>query len=175
MAAIADDIAYNSHDLDDGLRAGPAQRSTIWPTCRWRGVSWHEVPPRRARRRSARIYEVNRRMITAMIEDAVRESRAAPGGAGRTKPRRRARGRASRWSPFCRVEAEAEGLKDYLYANVYRHPRVMGVMRDAEAIVARPVRPLHGRPAEMPGLLGRRRRARRAPAAPRWWPTSLPA
>ena len=31
--------------------------------------------------------------------------------------------------------AEVEGLQDYLFANVYRHPRVMAVMAGAETIV----------------------------------------
>ena len=47
--------------------------------------------------------------------------------------------------------AEVEGLQDFLFANVYRHPRVMAVMRDAETIV----RDLFARymtaPAEMRG------------------------
>ena len=37
-AAIADDIAYNGHDLDDGLRAGLLSLDDL-PTCRWRGAS----------------------------------------------------------------------------------------------------------------------------------------
>ena len=74
VAAIADDIAYNCHDLDDGLRAGLIGLDDL-----------NDVPlagrflPRRPARvcETGRvIYEVNRRMITAMIDDVVRCSKA---------------------------------------------------------------------------------------------------
>ena len=149
VAAIADDVAYNCHDLDDGLRAGlldleglaavpmagrfvaEAQRS---------GIDGPRV-----------IYEVNRRMITAMIEDVVGESRRRVAA---LVPQdlagvRAASGRVIAHSAS--IHAEVEGLKAYLFTNVYRHPRVMAVMADAETIVS----DLFGRymqsPAEMPG------------------------
>jgi dGTPase len=133
VAAIADDIAYNSHDLDDGLRA--------------RLISLDElaaVPLAGEFVRSAAgrggdsqrvIYEVNRRIITALIEDVVHESRS----------RFRALGEASLSAvrdagrPVIAVSderrAKIDGLKAYLFTAVYRHPRVMRVMMDAEAIV----------------------------------------
>ena len=73
VAAIADDIAYNSHDLDDGLRAGLIGIEDLTEVpfagaflarCRRVGTLTGRV-----------IYEVNRRMITAMIDDVVRGSR----------------------------------------------------------------------------------------------------
>ena len=72
--------------------------------------------------------------------------------------------------------AEAQGLKDYLFANVYRHPRVMAVMAAAETIVRDLFERFVHDPGEMPELLARKRRARWAGGpAPRWWPTSSPA
>ena len=135
MAAIADDIAYNSHDLDDGLRAGsdrPRRSADVPLAGRLRA----------ARRRAATIdsqrtiYEVNRRMITAMIDDVVRESRARLAQLGEQSLRRRARGRPSRWWRSRRSGApRSKGCRHYLFANVYRHPRVMRVMGGAERIV----------------------------------------
>ena len=61
MAALADDIAYNCHDLDDGLRAGLivlADLDDVPLAGRVRGAR----RPRRASRRSRVIYEVNRRI-----------------------------------------------------------------------------------------------------------------
>ena len=52
VAAIADDIAYDAHDIDDGLRAGPVQRSTISRTCRSSRDILREI--RQASRRSSR-------------------------------------------------------------------------------------------------------------------------
>jgi dGTPase len=51
------------------------------------------------------------------------------------------------------VASEAEGLKQYLYANLYRHPRVMRVMRDAEAIVTDLFARYLRQPEEMSGVL----------------------
>ena len=73
-AAIADDIAYTNHDLDDGLRAGLLRLDDLrdvplaGPFVR-RGAAGGAIDTQRV------IYEVNRRMITAMIDDVVRESR----------------------------------------------------------------------------------------------------
>src|SRR5437868_7244621 len=72
-AAIADDIAYNSHDLDDGLRAGLIRLDDLVDVPLAGGFV---AELRRAGLETERaIYEVNRRMISAMIADAVCESR----------------------------------------------------------------------------------------------------
>jgi dGTPase len=147
-AAIADDIAYNSHDLDDGLRAGLLRLEDI-----------DDVPlAGRFARAVARttdaqrvIYEVNRRMITAMIDDVVRASAARlavlpdPSLAGV-----RAAGQAViAFSP--ELGAEVEGLNEHLFVNVYRHPRVMQIMGGAEAIVGDLFARYMAEPALMPG------------------------
>ena len=71
VAAIADDIAYNSHDLDDGLRAGLIGLDDLLDVplagpLRARGGRGWAIETGRI------IYEVNRRIITAMIDDVVR-------------------------------------------------------------------------------------------------------
>ncbi|NOU05075.1 MAG: dNTP triphosphohydrolase, partial [Hyphomicrobiaceae bacterium] len=125
-AAIADDIAYVNHDIDDALRAkllviedladvplaGPFVKAAVAST----------ADPGRV------IYEVNRRMITAMIEDCVGAARArleilqphssesaVSGGQAVIK-----------FSDF--FGQELRQLKGYLFRAVYRHERVMGVM-----------------------------------------------
>jgi dGTPase len=81
------------------------------------------------------IYEVNRRIITAMIEDVVQESRVRL-SALRTQSLQGVR-EAGRPVIAASGErrAEIEGLKSYLFANVYRHPRVMRVVDGAMTIV----------------------------------------
>ena len=46
---------------------------------------------------------------------------------------------------------EAQGLKDFLFANVYRHPRVMAVMAEAERVVRDLFERYMGDPRELPG------------------------
>jgi dGTPase len=133
VAAIADDVAYNSHDLDDGLRAGLIALDDLLDVP-LAGRFVREAP--RGTTDSQRtIYEVNRRIITAMIDDVVRESRARLSELREQSLQGvREAGRpviaASR-----ERRAEIEGLQAYLFANVYRHPRVMRVVEGAESIV----------------------------------------
>jgi dGTPase len=125
-AAIADDIAYNNHDIDDGLRAGLLTLDDLatvplaGPFVRAALAATNDRP--------RVIYEVNRRMITAMIADVVAHARteAAAGADPLTTP-------FVTFSPA--MAADLRGLKSYLFERVYRHPRVMRVMGDAEQIV----------------------------------------
>jgi dGTPase len=150
-AAIADDIAYNSHDIDDGLRAGFITIHDL------RGVPLagqyvREVPGRTGDRGSDRhraIYEVHRRVITDLIEDAVRESRTRLAALARQSLEgvREAGRPVVALSPA--RQAGIEGLQRFLLANVYRHSRVMRVVAGAEAVV----RDLFGRYTAEPGAM----------------------
>ena len=112
-----------------------------------------------------------------MIDDVVRESRARLAAlAEQSLPGVRAAGRPVIAASQER-RAEIEGLQAYLFANVYRHPRVMSVMAGAEPIVRDLFARYMAEPAEMPpswraagGAERQRGRARGA-----WWPISSPA
>ena len=133
VAAIADDVAYNSHDLDDGLRAGLIALDDL------RDVPlagrFVREPPSASTDSQRTIYEVNRRIITTMIDDVVRESRARLSKLGEQS----LQGVREAGRPVIAASqerrAEIEGLQAYLFANVYRHPRVMRVVEGAESIV----------------------------------------
>jgi dGTPase len=148
VAAIADDVAYNSHDLDDGLRAGLIALDDLRDVP-LAGRFVREVSRGTADRQRT-IYEVNRRIITAMIDDVARESRTRL--AALTDQSLQGVREAGR--PVIAASAgrrvEIQGLQAFLFANVYRHPRVMRVVEGAESIV----RDLFGRymaePAAMP-------------------------
>jgi dGTPase len=135
-AAIADDIAWLNHDIDDGLRAGllavddlagaPYAAQFVARDTRASGP----VEPRRA------FYEINRRMITAMIAAAVEETRARIGAdnAASSDAVRRA-GRTTVAFPQG-MATEIAGLSRFLFERVYHHPRIAAVMNGAETIVA---------------------------------------
>ncbi|HEX5959298.1 MAG TPA: deoxyguanosinetriphosphate triphosphohydrolase [Hyphomicrobiaceae bacterium] len=132
-ATIADDIAYASHDLDDGLRAGLIGLDGL-ADVPLAGPFMREAQ-RAGVERSRVLYEVKRRIITAMIDDVVHESRRRL--AALAAPSLDAVRAAGRFvidaSPSRRTEIE--GLQRYLFANVYRHPRLMRIVTAAEAIV----------------------------------------
>jgi dGTPase len=135
-AALADDIAYVSHDIDDGLRAGLLTLDDL------RGVPLagdivaalpSDAPPGE---RGRVTYEVTRRMITRLIQDVIQESRVRlavldPGSPADI----RGAGQAT-VSFSSQTTADIRDLKAFLMQRVYRSQRVMHVMDEAQAIVA---------------------------------------
>ena len=118
--------------------SGPASSaSRLLPTCRWRARSCARRWLRGVETQRV-IYEINRRIISSLIDDAVRNF-PRPAHRPAEPERRRACARPPRpWSTFpLERRAEVEGLKDYLFVNVYRHPRVMAVMVGGRAHRAR--------------------------------------
>jgi dGTPase len=131
IAGIADDIAYDAHDLDDGLRAGlfSLDHLSALPLIRDLLDEIRDVEPGR------QVHELVRRLITRMIEDVIAETarrlRAlAPRSADDV---RRAETGVAAFSP---VMAEADrAIKGFLYPRMYRHGRIMRIMTDAESVV----------------------------------------
>nr|WP_185985605.1 deoxyguanosinetriphosphate triphosphohydrolase [Aureimonas mangrovi] len=134
-AAISDDIAYNTHDLDDGLRAGLIGIEDL-EALDLAGSILREVRARYPGLDASRtIHEIMRRHITAMVEDVIATSGAAIAASGvRSIEDVRDAGRTLiDVSPAMR-EAIAQ-TRRFLFANVYRAPRVMAVMGQAEQVV----------------------------------------
>lgn len=135
VAALADDIAYATHDVDDGLRAGLIAIADL-------EVVPLVSPAVAAARLSGssrvdgrRVHEVTRRMIAEMIRDCISESRRRLAVLG---PRSAddIRGAADATIAFSApMRTDIAALKSFLFARVYRHPRVNTVMADAERVV----------------------------------------
>ena len=133
--AIADDIAYDSHDIDDGLRAelfalGALAELPLVEDLVAEVLAAHpNIEP--ARRNS----ELIRRMITRMIEDVVGETRRRltaldPASADSV------RSAGAPMVGFSPPMAAAESaIKTFLFDRMYRHKRVMRIMGDAEGVL----------------------------------------
>lgn len=134
-AAIADDIAYNAHDLDDGLRAElfsledisalPLASETLARV----KADYPDLDDSRM------IHEVIRRQITAMVEDVIGETNRR---LDELKPKSaddvRHAGRTI--VAFSGPMAEKEKtIKAFLFANMYRAPGVVAVRENAHKIV----------------------------------------
>jgi len=150
VAAIADDIAYDAHDLDDGLRAELFNLSDLGSLPVIGGLL-REVrdqypgidPPRLT-------HELVRRLIGKLIEDVVGESTRRLGAVAPTSSDEvRAAG-----APLIGFSALMAGtdraIKEFLWTNMYRHPRVVSVMDHAEIVVRELFARYFVQPQDMP-------------------------
>ncbi|MBV8521799.1 MAG: deoxyguanosinetriphosphate triphosphohydrolase [Acetobacteraceae bacterium] len=151
VAALADDIAYHSHDLDDGLRARlfdledlrhvPVVGEALEAASR----AGPDVPPPRLR------HETIRRVIDAMVRDVVGETRRrltalAPEDAERI---RHASAPVVSFSPEM---AEAnQVIKHFLVERMYRHWRVNRMTAKGRGLTEELFRLLHGDTSLLPG------------------------
>jgi dGTPase len=135
LAALADDIAYNNHDVDDGYRAGLFTFAEL-AQVPLAGRALAEVRSAYPGLEGTRaLYETNRRLITALIDDAVTETRRrldrlSPISADDV---RHAGHAVVAFSPA--MAHDLDSLRAFLAARVYRHPRIVRVMGDAERVV----------------------------------------
>ncbi len=135
-AALADDIAYCSHDADDGLRAGLFGLDEM-ASVPFIASLLSEIEALHSALEAPRVFhELTRRLITRFVEDAIGEStrRLAAAAPRSAEEARRATTPLIAFSePSTKALAE---LKRFLFANMYRHPRVLGVWDEARAAIS---------------------------------------
>jgi dGTPase len=135
VAAIADDIAYDAHDIDDGLRAALFSLDDLAAVA-LPGTIIAEICDAFPKLDSARrVHEFIRRLIGLLIEDVTSETgRRLIGLAPRSADD--VRQAPSVVAGFSAAMAEAEGaIKEFLKTRMYRHERVQRVMSEAANVV----------------------------------------
>jgi len=150
VAALADDIAYDNHDTDDGLRAGLfaiadlAEVPLLGPVF----VEVDKLHP--GIEETRRIHEAIRRLIDRMIGDVVAESlrRIAALKAQSAADIRRHTAAVIAFSPGMREQER--GLRRFLFERMYRHYRVNRMASKARRIVQELFRLLHAEPQCLP-------------------------
>jgi dGTPase len=136
LANIADEIAYNNHDVDDGLRAGLLTVEELSAVKLFRR---HYAPVRTARARMSKrvlIHETVRRMINQVVTDLIETTRRniealAPACIEDVRAHAKPLVSLSR-----AVAAEHHELKVFLRLSLYRHERVLGMNRRAQQLLA---------------------------------------
>jgi dGTPase len=150
IAAVADDVAYDNHDIDDGLRAGLFTLDELlevplvargWAAVRAR---FPELPEERL------VPELVRDQIGLMVNDILVETCARAAAAGvRTSDEVRAAGRPLAGFSAA-MAAEEKTLKAFLRARMYNAPRVSAVRREAQRVLAGLLALYRAEPALLP-------------------------
>ncbi len=156
LCNLADAIAYNAHDIDDGVRSGLIaieQLAEVDLFERHRREALAEHPGLDSRRV---LYETIRRMLSAQVYDVIDATRAAlvalePADVDDVR----------RAPPLVRfgepMRGESAALKRFLFANLYRHPQVMQTTGQAQDVVRELFDLYLARPQEMPASFADRR------------------
>ncbi|MFP5442371.1 deoxyguanosinetriphosphate triphosphohydrolase [Acidovorax sp. Leaf73] len=138
LCNLADEIAYNAHDIDDGVRSGLitlAQLQDVPLFDQYRAAAQAEYPdlvqPLLQRRL---LFEAIRRMLSAQVYDVIDATQAALARHAPTDVQ------AVRQSPSLvmfgdAMRARSLELKQFLFKNLYRHPRVMETTGRAQEVV----------------------------------------
>ena len=138
LANLADEIAYNAHDVDDGVRSGlitVQQLMDVPLFARFAQQALDEHPQLQAPDWQRRwLYEAIRRMLSEQVYDVIRHTSAALQAA---QP---ASANAVRQLPpmvgfSAAMRAQSQGLKRFLFANLYRHPQVVATTDLAKVVV----------------------------------------
>lgn len=139
LANIADEIAYNNHDVDDGLRAGLLTEDELCEVELFR-IHYDEVAANTSRSgakisRRRMIHETVRAMVNAVVTDLVDTSRAALEEMRPTDiDAVREVGRPLLGMSRDMLQRHRD-LKTFLHASLYRHERVLAMTRQADEIV----------------------------------------
>jgi dGTPase len=135
VAAIADDIAYNTHDIDDGLRSGYLTFEMLEEIPFLSGLMAEVRALYPGLEASRFTHEIMRRQITRMVEDVIsvaqeRLSEVKPQSADDVR-------HASRViATFSEAMAETDKqIKAMLFKRIYRHPEIMRIRAGAAQIV----------------------------------------
>jgi len=135
IAAVSDDIAYDNHDIDDGLRAEFLDLDDLleldFLADQWRAVE--KRFPNAPRDRQLR--ELVRGQIGLMVNDVIEHSHEAAKGFGSVAEIRTAGRQLAGFSPA--MEEHERALKAFMYAKLYYHPEQVSAAKRASDVVAK--------------------------------------
>lgn len=157
LANLADEIAYNAHDIDDGVRSGILSMAQLEEVSLFDGLRrevLRDYPDLASTSKQRRLlFETIRRMLSAQIYDVIAVTRAALEHA---KPES---SDAVRQLPpllafSSEMRAQSKQLKSFLFRNLYRHPQVVQPRELAQRIIHDLFHAYMSAPNELPKQFG---------------------
>jgi dGTPase len=151
LCNLADAIAYNAHDSDDGVRSGLISTEQLlqvelFAHYHLQTLAEHPSLVHKPRRL---LYETIRRMLSDQVYDVIDTTRQAVAQAGvSSADEARLAGPLVAFSP--QMKAGSVELKKFLFAHLYRHPQVMHTTGQAQQVVRELFGAYVAQPAEMP-------------------------
>lgn len=148
LCNLADEIAYNAHDIDDGVRSGLITLDQVAQVPLFGAhldATLREHPQLQGRRL---LYEGIRRMLSALVYDVIAATRAAL-AAQRPDSADAARALPALVGFSEPARAQAQELKKFLFRDLYRHPRVVETTGQAQQVVRELFHCYCAKPAEM--------------------------
>ncbi|MBT0569451.1 deoxyguanosinetriphosphate triphosphohydrolase [Curvibacter sp. CHRR-16] len=157
LCNLADEIAYNTHDIDDGIRSGLIDLAGL------RSVPWIDVlcekilqqhPQLSAPQQQRRlVYELVRVLLSTMVYDVIEATQHALRSTGvqSVNDVRACERPLACFSPD--IRSASRHLKAYLFAQLYRHPKVVATMDAAEKVIHKLFASYVDKPEEMKGSL----------------------
>ncbi len=138
LCNLADEIAYNAHDVDDGVRSGliameQLQELPLVEQYRREALAAH---PALAQATQARrlLYESIRLMLSAQVYDVLAATRSALGQSG-VQTLEQVRAAPALVQFGAQMREQSLSLKTFLMRRLYRHPQVMENMALAQTVV----------------------------------------
>lgn len=150
VAAISDDIAYDNHDIDDGIRAGLLTLEQLLELP-FLAEAWERISAKyRDAKHETLVRELVREQIGVMVNDVIdtTRKRLVHLAVETADDIRKAGAQIGGFSND--LAARERGLKAFMYANLYHHPAQQEAADSAQAIIADLFRAYSGDPALLP-------------------------
>jgi dGTPase len=151
LCNLADAIAYNAHDIDDGVRSGLISMEQLLQVelfAHYHQQTLAEHPGLSAKPRRL-LYETIRRMLSDQVYDVINTTRRAVADAGvGSLEEARLAGPLVAFSAG--MKASSMELKKFLFAQLYRHPQVMHTTGQAQQVVRELFEAYVAQASEMP-------------------------
>ena len=134
LANLADEVAYNAHDIDDGVRSGLLTMDQLQEVALFRQYTREALAQHPGLNGRRLLFEAIRLMLSAQVYDVMDATRAA---LAKAEPQDvdtvRKQPPLVCFTPA--MAAQSADLKKFLFHNLYRHPQVLEKMQQAGQIV----------------------------------------